>query len=115
MLYICLYFITMHFNAWFKCMNLVQHIYIINGILKYRLKLLIQYVYSQIKYNILLTQISVNTRTHYIVRREKELDTALPAWSGQTGLRDRSDRSPVRIGDGRRTRTREGPRQGRRT
>ena len=41
--------------------------------------------------------------------REKEIDAALPAWSGQTGLRDRSDRSPVRIGDGRRTRTREGP------
>ena len=43
------------------------------------------------------------------MRRKKELDTALPAWSGQTGLRDWSDRSPVRIGDGRRTQTREGP------
>ena len=49
------------------------------------------------------------------MQHEEELDAAPPVWSGQIGLRDRSDRSPVRIGDGRRTRTREGPRQGRRT
>jgi len=50
-----------------------------------------------------------------LMRREEELDAAPPAWSGQTGLRDRSDRSPGEIGDGLGTLAREGPCQGRRT
>ena len=49
------------------------------------------------------------------MQHEEELDAAPPAWRGQTGLRDRSDRSPGEIGDGLGTLARGGPRQGMRT